>query len=168
VNVFTTKTNISRRTILRGAGATLALPFLEAMVPTLQQQAQARSALTKEVHHRTTLRFRSYDTTIGFPNSLPVDASSCQLAFYEASVARLQALHDELTRSDNTILRLKALLKYLNDRIAAFLAAVRTPQFLQDSLLIQSRYYVLHGEHPPKVSGHFVFGSINLSGGYPA
>src|ERR687892_130111 len=32
---------LPRRTILRGLGATVALPFLEAMVPTLSRQARA-------------------------------------------------------------------------------------------------------------------------------
>ena len=31
--MFITKKHISRRTVLKGAGAALALPFLEAMVP---------------------------------------------------------------------------------------------------------------------------------------
>jgi hypothetical protein len=31
--MFITKKHISRRTVLRGAGAVVALPFLEAMVP---------------------------------------------------------------------------------------------------------------------------------------
>ena len=31
--MFNTKKHISRRTVLKGSGVTLALPFLEAMVP---------------------------------------------------------------------------------------------------------------------------------------
>ena len=38
------KKSISRRTFLRGAGATLALPFLDAMIPAFGQTA-ARSNL---------------------------------------------------------------------------------------------------------------------------
>jgi hypothetical protein len=38
--MFITKKALSRRTFLRGAGATLALPFLEAMSPALQGQAR--------------------------------------------------------------------------------------------------------------------------------
>src|SRR5919112_6361406 len=38
--MFLTKKHISRRAILRGAGATLALPFLEAMVPAATALAQ--------------------------------------------------------------------------------------------------------------------------------
>jgi hypothetical protein len=38
--MFITKKHISRRTVLRGAGAALALPFLEAMVPAATALAQ--------------------------------------------------------------------------------------------------------------------------------
>jgi hypothetical protein len=39
--MFITKKHLSRRTILRGMGATLALPFLEAMAPALMPTAKA-------------------------------------------------------------------------------------------------------------------------------
>ena len=38
--MFITKRNISRRAVLRGVGATVALPFLDAMVPALTAQAK--------------------------------------------------------------------------------------------------------------------------------
>src|SRR6185436_2768698 len=38
--MFITKKHISRRTVLRGAGAALALPFLESMVPAATPLAQ--------------------------------------------------------------------------------------------------------------------------------
>ena len=41
-NMFITKKSLSRRTFLRGAGATLALPFLDAMVPALSAQPASR------------------------------------------------------------------------------------------------------------------------------
>ena len=42
--MFITKKHIPRRTILRGAGAALALPFLEAMVPARTALAQTAAA----------------------------------------------------------------------------------------------------------------------------
>jgi hypothetical protein len=42
--MFVAKKHISRRTILRGAGATLALPLLEAMVPAATALAQTAAA----------------------------------------------------------------------------------------------------------------------------
>jgi hypothetical protein len=41
--MFITKKHISRRTFLQGAGATLALPFLESMVPAMAAQAASNS-----------------------------------------------------------------------------------------------------------------------------
>ncbi|MEY3659643.1 MAG: hypothetical protein RLZZ169_468, partial [Pseudomonadota bacterium] len=38
--MFITKKHLSRRTLLRGTGATLALPFLDAMVPAGTALAQ--------------------------------------------------------------------------------------------------------------------------------
>ena len=40
--MFITKKHLSRRTVLKGAGVTLALPFLDAMVPAATAQSQDR------------------------------------------------------------------------------------------------------------------------------
>ena len=54
--MFVTKKHLSRRTVLRGLGATVALPFLESMVPAqtpLQNTAarpKARLACIEMVH----------------------------------------------------------------------------------------------------------------------
>src|SRR5688572_31483927 len=45
--MFITKTSLSRRTVLRGLGATLSLPLLEAMVPALTATAKTAAAPTK-------------------------------------------------------------------------------------------------------------------------
>src|SRR6476660_3608653 len=42
--MFITKKHLSRRTVLKGAGVTLALPFLEAMVPAATALAQTAAA----------------------------------------------------------------------------------------------------------------------------
>src|SRR6059036_580102 len=44
--MFISKKHISRRTLLRGAGATLALPLLDAMVPAATAMAQTAAAPT--------------------------------------------------------------------------------------------------------------------------
>ncbi len=41
--MFISKTHLSRRTFLQGAGATLALPFLESMIPAMTAQAATNS-----------------------------------------------------------------------------------------------------------------------------
>jgi|KBSMisStandDraft_5_1062788.scaffolds.fasta_scaffold168486_2 hypothetical protein len=45
--MFISKMSLSRRTFLRGAGVTVALPFLEAMVPAFPAAAQSAAASTK-------------------------------------------------------------------------------------------------------------------------
>ena len=47
--MFITKKHIPRRTVLRGAGAALALPFLEAMVPARTALAQRSEEHTSEL-----------------------------------------------------------------------------------------------------------------------
>src|SRR3954469_24988087 len=42
--MFITKKHLSRRTLLKGAGVAVALPFLDAMVPAATAQAQTAAA----------------------------------------------------------------------------------------------------------------------------
>ena len=44
--MFITKTSLSRRAVLRGMGASLALPFLDAMVPAATALARTSAAPT--------------------------------------------------------------------------------------------------------------------------
>ena len=57
--MFVTKRALSRRTVLRGMGTTLALPFLESMVPAFQALAQSPA--------RAPMRFGA----VYFPNGAP-------------------------------------------------------------------------------------------------
>src|ERR1700746_4108286 len=43
MNMFISKKHLSRRTFLQGAGATLALPFLESMIPAMTARAATNS-----------------------------------------------------------------------------------------------------------------------------
>ena len=43
--MFITKKHISRRTMLRGMGATVALPFLESMMPAMTHEATPANPL---------------------------------------------------------------------------------------------------------------------------
>src|ERR1700704_6358124 len=43
MSMFITRKHLSRRTFLKGAGATIALPFLESMIPAMTAQAAANS-----------------------------------------------------------------------------------------------------------------------------
>jgi hypothetical protein len=54
VNIYTRKT-MPRRTILRGIGATVALPLLDAMVPGLSANASAQAAAKTPIHRFQTV-----------------------------------------------------------------------------------------------------------------
>ena len=45
--MFITKTHLPRRTVLRGLGASLALPLLDGMVPALTAQSRTAAAPVK-------------------------------------------------------------------------------------------------------------------------
>ncbi len=47
--MFVRKLHLSRRTVLKGVGATLALPFLDAMVPALTAQARTAAVARKRL-----------------------------------------------------------------------------------------------------------------------
>ena len=49
VLMFVHKLHLSRRTVLKGVGAALALPFLDAMVPALTAQARTAAAARKRL-----------------------------------------------------------------------------------------------------------------------
>ncbi|HWN86635.1 MAG TPA: DUF1552 domain-containing protein, partial [Vicinamibacterales bacterium] len=58
--MFVTRKSLSRRTVLKGMGTTLALPFLESMVPAFQALAQSPA--------KPPMRFGA----IYFPNGAPM------------------------------------------------------------------------------------------------
>ena len=64
--MFITKKHISRRTVLRGAGAALALPLLEAMVPAATALAQTAAAPEAAVRRLASCR-TAWRRATGFP-----------------------------------------------------------------------------------------------------
>lgn len=66
IPTFTTRSALSRRTFLRGAGVTLALPWIEAMIPALSRAAQTAAPR----------RFVSVSNALGFhgPHFFPAQA----------------------------------------------------------------------------------------------
>jgi len=87
IPTFTTRGALSRRTFLRGAGVTLALPWIEAMIPALSRAAQAAAPR----------RFVGVSNALGFhgPHLFPVQAGRG----YEPSryLKRIADLRDEFT-----------------------------------------------------------------------
>ena len=64
--MFITKKHISRRTVLRGAGAALALPFLESMIPAGTAQSSGRGRTAAAVRRPVHIRM-AWLPGIGFP-----------------------------------------------------------------------------------------------------
>src|SRR3990167_1722644 len=63
--MFVTKRSVSRRLFLRGVGTTMALPFLESMVPALTPLARAQA--------RPRVRFGAVYIPNGAPMNSPID-----------------------------------------------------------------------------------------------
>src|SRR5688572_15893257 len=118
--MFLTKTHLSRRTFLRGAGVTLALPFLESMLPASASARQAASAAARPT------RFGA----IYFPHGaiMPKWTPATEGANFELSeiLQPLKAFHNKI----NVISDLECALAYgsgatanHNRSAAAFLSA---------------------------------------------
>ena len=71
--MFITKMSLPRRTFLRGMGATVALPFLEAMVPAMTASAKRRGERRLASARSSFRTARSW--TSGFPRR-PAPTSS--------------------------------------------------------------------------------------------
>ena len=65
--MLVTKRSLSRRTMLKGIGATIGLPFLESMIPAFARSAQA---VTKQDNRRRSLFFGKIDADRDLTRSL--------------------------------------------------------------------------------------------------
>ena len=63
--MFITRKHLSRRTVLRGMGATVALPFLEAMVPARTALAKTAAGKDPPRGHRDGARLGRRDRASG-------------------------------------------------------------------------------------------------------
>ena len=104
--MFITKTHISRRTALRGLGATVALPFLDAMVPA--RTAFAKTGLGKvrfsaiEIVHGS-----AGSTAIGIEKNLWAPAKvGRDFDLTPSSLLPLEPYRDHLTIVSNTDVRM--------------------------------------------------------------
>src|SRR6185503_14307984 len=105
--MFITKKHISRRTVLRGMGATVALPFLESMVPAMtpMRMAQATKPITRlaclEIVHGS-----AGATRFGTEKNMwsPV-AAGRDFDLSPTSMAPLESFKDYLTVISNTDMR---------------------------------------------------------------
>ena len=103
--MFLTQKHMSRRTVLKGAGVTLALPFLEAMLPAGAVQARAagrriRLAAIEMVHGA------AGSTAIGIKKNLWAPAKTGrEFDLTPTSLTSLEPFRDHLTIVSNTDVR---------------------------------------------------------------
>jgi hypothetical protein len=103
--MFLTKRHLSRRTVLRGLGATLSLPFLEAMRPAGRLAAQARNRgvrlIAMEMVHGA-----AGSTTFGLKKNMWAPAESgAAFDLSPTSLRSLEPYRDYLTIVSNTDVR---------------------------------------------------------------
>ena len=100
--MFITRTHISRRTALRGLGATIALPFLDAMIPA--RTAFAKTGLGKiRLSAIEMVHGAAGSTAIGIEKNLWSPAKvGTDFDLSPSSLAPLEAYRDHLTIISNT------------------------------------------------------------------
>lgn len=83
--------------------------------------------------------------------------SFAQLLVYPTAIGRWVEYAWDLERAvrevDDRIKLLKTRLKLLSRRIQTILGIFRIPSFLRAVVIIQSRFYIFHGNHPPRLPG---------------
>ena len=73
--MFVTKRHISRRDVLRGVGATIALPFLEAMVPARTLMAKTAAAARTRLSCIEMVHGSAGATQLGLTVRCPLECS---------------------------------------------------------------------------------------------
>jgi hypothetical protein len=96
-----------------------------------------------------------------------VPPSFLSLAYFEPCFDWVLRLDHAVRYVDSRISTLKAFLRILNRRIQAVLGLCRSPRFLRGVVVVQSRFFAVHGNHPPRVSGGFIC-PINSLGAWAA
>jgi hypothetical protein len=101
--MYLTKKHVSRRTVLRGVGATVALPFLEAMVPARTLLARTSAAGKTRLACIETVHGAAGSTVIGLQKNLwsPAEAGR-NFDLTPSSLSPLEPYRDYLTIVSNT------------------------------------------------------------------
>src|SRR5262245_18282535 len=101
-----TKKHISRRTVLRGMGATLALPFLDAMVPAVTAQSKTAAAGTIRFSAIEQVHGAAGSTKLGLEKNLWSPAATGRsFDLSPTSLSSLEPYRDDLTIVSNTDVR---------------------------------------------------------------
>jgi Protein of unknown function (DUF1552) len=104
--MYLTRKHVSRRTVLRGMGATVALPFLEAMVPARTVLANTAAAGKTRLACIETVHGAAGSTVIGLQKNLwsPAEAGRT-FDLSPSSMSPLEPFRDYLTIVSNTDVR---------------------------------------------------------------
>src|SRR5438093_7518207 len=102
-DMYLTKKHVSRRTVLRGMGATVALPFLEAMVPARTALAKTAASGKTRLACIETVHGAAGSTQIGLTKNLWSPAAvGRSFDLTPSSLAPLEPFRDYLTIVSNT------------------------------------------------------------------
>src|SRR6188508_3807740 len=102
-NMYLPKKHISRRTVLRGMGATVALPFLDAMVPARTLLANTVAAGKTRLACIETVHGAAGSTQIGLAKNLWSPAAvGRSFDLTPSSLSPLEPFRDYLTIVSNT------------------------------------------------------------------
>src|SRR5215470_8301285 len=105
--MYLSRKHISRRTVLKGVGATVALPFLEAMVPARTALAKTAAAGKTRVAAIEMVHGAAGSTQIGLAKNLWSPAAAGHgFDLTPTSLASLEPLRDYLTVVSNTDVRM--------------------------------------------------------------
>src|SRR5262245_66547198 len=105
--MYLERKHLSRRTVLRGMGATVALPFLEAMVPARTALAKTAAAGKTRLAAIEMVHGAAGSTQIGLAKNLwSPAAAGREFDLSPTSLASLEPLRDYLTIVSNTDVRM--------------------------------------------------------------
>ena len=136
----------------------------------IHEQIKLERALEVQQWHKVDLLYEGA-YILGAPRidlGLPEGENASGLLFSPAEVSywiECASLIDRAVRDvDDRITSIKACLRILNRRIQIILGVCGLPTFLRAIVVVQSRFYIFHGNHPPRLSGSLFFRPIQLPG----
>jgi hypothetical protein len=145
--MYITQKHISRRTVLKGVGATVALPFLEAMIPARTALAKTAAAGKTRLAAIEMVHGAAGSTQIGLAKNLWSPAAvGSGFDLSPSSLAPLEAFRDYVTIVSNTDVRMAE--------------AFTTPEIGGDHF--RSSAVFLTQTHPKQTEGSDIHAGISL------
>ena len=145
--MFITKQHLSRRTVLKGMGATLALPLLDAMVPAATAMSRTAAQSKVRLVCLEMVHGAAGSTTIGAKANLWSPAAAGRaFDLTPTSLAPLEPFRDYVTIVSNTDVRMAE--------------AMTTPEIGGDHFRASAVY--LTQSHPKQTMGSDVYAGISI------